>query len=113
MFSQTRFCAVAALSLTLLEGASASHLDDTNGVFSNFSFDQVKFKTQTNCSLDKWPEIRKWLDGDAATYTSMPILVANEGNARLELYKESTLIDTVHIYRYSVDELNELLESMG
>ena len=53
------------------------------------------------------------MDGDAATYTSMPILVANEGNARLELYKESTLIDTVHIYRYSVDELNELLESMG
>ena len=53
------------------------------------------------------------MDGDAATYTSMPILVANEGNARLELFKDNTLIDTVHIYRYSADELNELLEEMG
>ena len=58
-------------------------------------------------------QIRAWLDTDAAQYTKLPILVANEGQARLELFKEGALIDTVHIYRYSRDELNELLEEMG
>ena len=58
-------------------------------------------------------QIRTWLDTDAATYTSMPILVANEGQARLELFKDRVLIDTVHIYNYDRQELNELLEEMG
>ena len=58
-------------------------------------------------------QIRTWLDTDAASYVSMPILVTNEGQARLELFKDNVLIDTVHIYRYSRDELNELLEEMG
>ena len=43
----------------------------------------------------------------------MPILVTSEGQARLELFNEGAHIDTVHIYRYSKDELNELLEEMG
>ena len=43
----------------------------------------------------------------------MPILVANEGNARLELFSNDVLVDTVHIYRYDRQELNELLEEMG
>ena len=43
----------------------------------------------------------------------MPILVANEGQARLELFKDSKLIDTVHIYNYDREELNELLVEMG
>ena len=45
-------------SLLLAVPSTASHLDDTNGLFSNFKFDVVKFKTQTNCSLDKYPEVR-------------------------------------------------------
>ena len=46
------------MMVALFSGSSnASHLDDTDGVFSNFAFDQVKFKTQTNCSLDKYPEV--------------------------------------------------------
>ena len=58
-------------------------------------------------------QIRAWLDSDAASYTKMPILVANEGNARLELFSNDVLVDTVHIYRYDRQELNELLEEMG
>ena len=45
---------LSALALACIE---ASHLDNVNGVFDNFSFDQVKFKTRTNCSLDKYPEV--------------------------------------------------------
>ena len=43
----------------------------------------------------------------------MPILVTSEGQARLELFKDNAHIDTVHIYRYSREELNELLVEMG
>ena len=45
---------LSALTLACVE---ASHLDNVNGVFDNFSFDEVKFKTRTNCSLDKFPEV--------------------------------------------------------
>ena len=49
--------AVAAFVSVLGLGAKASHLDDNEGVFTNFSFDHVKFKTQTNCQLDTYPEV--------------------------------------------------------
>ena len=57
MFSNTRIVSMTALAMTAMNGVSASHLDDTNGAFTNFVYDTVKFKTQTNCSLDKWPEV--------------------------------------------------------
>ena len=37
--------------------STASHLDNTSGIFDTYSFDAVKFKTKTNCSLDKYPEV--------------------------------------------------------
>ena len=58
-------------------------------------------------------QIRTWLDTDAAQYTQTPILVANDGMSRLELFKDGVLVDTVHVYRYSRDQLNELLAEMG
>ena len=54
MFTNARIATVLAASLAC---ASASHLDNTNGVFDSYSFDMVKFKTRTNCSLDKYPEV--------------------------------------------------------
>ena len=33
--------------------------------------------------------------------------------SRLELFKGEELVDTVHVHRYSVQELNELLVEMG
>ena len=51
------FKRVTYLGFLFAAPSTASHLDDTNGIFSNFKFDQVKFKTQTNCSLDKYPEV--------------------------------------------------------
>ena len=43
----------------------------------------------------------------------MPILVASEGMSRLELFDSGELVDTVHVHRYSREELNELLAEMG
>ena len=33
--------------------------------------------------------------------------------SRLELFKEGVLIDTVNVYRYTREQLNEILEEMG
>ena len=57
MFSQSRFVAATTMAIAVINGVDASHLDDDDGIFTNFSFDVVKFKTQTNCSLDKYPEV--------------------------------------------------------
>ena len=45
--------------LSVFAGAASaiSHLDNTDGRFDTFDFDSVKFKTRTNCSLDKYPEV--------------------------------------------------------
>ena len=33
--------------------------------------------------------------------------------SRLELFEKGELVDTVHVHRYTREELNELLEEMG
>ena len=33
--------------------------------------------------------------------------------SRLELFKDGALVDTVHVHRYSGEQLNALLEEMG
>ena len=59
MLSYAKSTSLACIAM-LAGMSSASHLDDRNGIFSDFTFDMVKFKTQTNCSLDKYPEVRNW-----------------------------------------------------
>lgn len=50
--------AKASLGLAALATVgTASHLDDVNGFLSGFSFDAVKFKTKTDCSLDKYTPV--------------------------------------------------------
>jgi hypothetical protein len=50
--------AKASLALAAFAaGAHASHLDDNDGALSGFSFDIVKFKTKTDCSLDKYTTV--------------------------------------------------------
>ena len=56
MFNQIRAAGAFAIALVSV-GVNGSHLSDTDGVFTNFKYDEVKFKTQTNCSLDKYPEV--------------------------------------------------------
>ena len=63
MFKLTSAIATLACSLAYVQG---SHLDNTNGVFDTYSFDTVKFKTRTNCSLDKYPEVSKEITSSTA-----------------------------------------------
>ena len=64
-----------ASTLAVLAGAaSASHLDNGNGMFDSFDFDSVKFKTRTNCSLDKYPEVSHLINYPLLTQLSTSLL---------------------------------------
>ena len=52
---------------------AASHLDNINGMFDTFSFDEVKFKTRTNCSLDKYPEVSPRTDPATEVFQIHPL----------------------------------------
>ena len=43
-----------ALGLFLVSG---SHIDDVNGELSNFVFDEVRFRLQKDCALDRIPDV--------------------------------------------------------
>ena len=51
-----------ALVSLLVSGSAASHLDDTDGFLTGFKFDNVKFKTKTDCSLDKYTTVSDTYD---------------------------------------------------
>jgi hypothetical protein len=40
----------------------------------------------------------------------MQVLVASDGLPRVELFQGTKLVDTIHVFRYTVDEINNLLE---
>lgn len=44
-------------TLAFVSFAQATHFDDVDNMFTNFKFDVAKFKTQTNCQLDTYPEV--------------------------------------------------------
>ena len=52
-----KFTSVLVALVGAASFAQASHLDNIEGIFDEFKFDEVKFKTRTNCSLDKFPEV--------------------------------------------------------
>ena len=47
---------VLSLFACLLASASASHLDDIEGL-RNFKHDHVMFKTKKDCALDGYPDV--------------------------------------------------------
>ena len=50
---------------------------------------------------------------EAAHYPEMDTLIANEGQSRLDLYLEGKVVDTIHIYRWTMPEVRDLLKSLG
>jgi hypothetical protein len=52
MFAKASFALATLATL-----GTASHLDDNNHILSEFSFDTVKFKTKTDCQLDKYTSV--------------------------------------------------------
>ena len=50
------------------------------------------------------------MDGSAAQYVETPILVTQSDHPRVELYEGESLVDTIYVHRFSVEELHNLLE---
>ncbi|CDW91745.1 UNKNOWN [Stylonychia lemnae] len=91
---------------------STSHIDDTNGELSNFSFDRVVFRTVKDCSLDKIPDIKYFLEEDGGKYPKLDIYLS-EGEPRFELSKEGKVVDTIRVGRYNIKAIRNLLAELG
>ena len=96
------------LAFAIASIVSASHLDDLESI-RNFKFDHVSFKTKKDCALDSYPEIKQFLEVESAHYPEMSTLVASEGQSRLDLYNEGKVVDTIHIYKWDIQAIRDLL----
>eukprot|EP00347_Sterkiella_histriomuscorum_P017366 403349658 len=102
----------AVATLLIVSQVQGSHIDDTNGELSNFSFDRVVFRLQKDCGLDKIPDIKYFLEEDGGRYPDLDIYLS-EGEPRFELSKNGKVVDTVRVGRYDLRTLRKLLESFG
>ena len=57
--------------------------------------------------------MRQFLEVESAHYPEMDTLVASEGQSRLDLYLDGKVVDTIHIYRWTMAEVRELLADLG
>ena len=100
---------IAAMALA---SVSASHFEDLDEI-ENFKFDRVVFNTKKDCALDKYPDMRQFLEVESAHYPKLEVLVASEGQSRIQLYNEGKEVDEIHIYKYTIDRVRELMEQLG
>ena len=50
---------------------------------------------------------------ESAHYKDLDVLIANEGQSRIDLYNEGKVVDTIHVYRWTMEEVRILLEDLG
>ena len=53
------------------------------------------------------------MDNDAAHYPKLEVLVASEGQSRLDIFNEGKKVDTIHIYKYDIQQVRKLLQELG
>ena len=98
-------CLLVSLSL-------GSHIDDINGELSKFSFDEVIFRIQKDCSLDRIPDVKTFLEQDSVKYPKLKIYLS-DGEPRFELMKNGELVDTVRVGRYDLSAFKRLMKEFG
>uniref|UniRef100_A0A7S3IJ41 Selenoprotein F/M domain-containing protein n=1 Tax=Strombidium inclinatum TaxID=197538 RepID=A0A7S3IJ41_9SPIT len=89
-----------------------SYLDNIEDI-ENFKFDHVMFKTKKDCALDNYPSIRQFLEVESAHYAKLDVRVASEGQARVDLFNEGKKVDTIHIYKWDIEEIRLLMADLG
>ena len=57
--------------------------------------------------------MRIFLEKDSAHYPELEVLVASEGQSRIELFNEGKQVDTIHVYRWNVKEVRKLMADLG
>ena len=112
-----------AIFLLFAAIAQASHLEDLKAIDA-LKWDNVKFKTKKDCSLDAHPavsekfdvylfQMRTLLEEESAHYPKLETLISGDGVSRIELFNEGKLVDTINIYRWEMPEIRILLEELG
>ena len=92
--------------------SSASHFDNLEEIES-FSWDQAAFLTKKDCALDNYPDMKTFLEVESAHYRDLDVRVANDGMSRIQLYKTGKHVDTIHIYKFNIDEVRNLMTTLG
>ena len=92
--------------------AEKTHLDDIDKI-ENFKWDHVAFKTKKDCALDSYPDMKQFLEVESAHYRDLGVYVASEGQSRIELFLEGKKIDTIHIYRWDIQTVRDLMSELG
>ena len=91
---------------------SASHFDDLEAI-EGFKWDHVAFLTKKDCALDKYPDIRHFLEVESAHYKDLDVRVASDGMSRVQLYRTGKHVDTIHVYKYNIAEVRNLMADLG
>merc|ERR1712153_167175 len=64
--------------------SNLSHLDDIEAI-EKFKWDKVRFVTRKDCSLDPYPDMRKFLEVESAHYPSLEVFISGDGaTSRIE-----------------------------
>ena len=57
--------------------------------------------------------MRVFLEQESPKYKGLEVLVASEGQSRIDLYNEGKVVDTIHIYRWDIEEVLKLMKDLG
>ena len=91
---------------------NASHFDNIDEI-EKFEFDFVSFLTKKDCALDNYPPMRQFLEVESAHYKKLDVRIASEGQSRITLYNKGKVVDEIHIYKFDIESVRELMEKLG
>ena len=57
--------------------------------------------------------MKQFLEVESAHYPELEVLIASEGQSRVDLMNQGKKVDTIHIYRWNIQQVRILLEQLG
>eukprot|EP00350_Pseudokeronopsis_sp_OXSARD2_P007072 CAMPEP_0170545756 /NCGR_PEP_ID=MMETSP0211-20121228/4125_1 /TAXON_ID=311385 /ORGANISM="Pseudokeronopsis sp., Strain OXSARD2" /LENGTH=87 /DNA_ID=CAMNT_0010849829 /DNA_START=54 /DNA_END=314 /DNA_ORIENTATION=+ len=70
-------------------------------------------RTFKDCSLDKTPAIKMFLEEESPMYPDLEIFISREGEPRFDLLSKGKVVDTVKVGRHSIEGIRQLLKEFG
>ena len=110
MSALTRVLFSLSVLLVAVQGGMRDAFDEDK---DSLDFSVVKMYTPKGCGLDKIPGFKEFLEGDAAKYPDLEVLVRG-GEPRIKLFNDDEkLIDTIYVKMYDNVEMNNLMRGLG
>ena len=57
--------------------------------------------------------MRTFLEVESAHYPKLDVRVASEGQARVELFNEGKKVDTIHVYKWDIQAVRDIMADLG